>query len=1425
MNTRTMIGFVRLLSAAVFSIAALHAKSTCLEDGGHDLCQAATYLDSPTVSLCDNVAPTVFRQHAWCDVLGGTWDGAHGVCTGILATVPSGGGTYPSAFESEIHGPSCGAAPSPPGPCTTNDFCGCTNQTSMNLLTYHFDTLPFEGNTTNADGSCGGPWAENVIVGYHQPVGCPPGWLSGSGDSDRPCMKPQDALICPGHGDCVGNPVNLGSGAKIQKEVDYVAAGPGGLRFERIYNSAGFFERTARQNVNADYWRTNYSSRVIDYSGNAYLMAVVQQADGTLVPFNTSGAESQNNDGASRTLAKHVDGGGAITGWTMTTPASDVEEYDSTGKLTSITTRSGFVTTLSYDGSGLLQTITDTFGRAITLTYDANGWLLTMTDPHSRVYTYGYDGKGRLITATYPDSTVRSYLYENATYIYALTGITDERGVRVSTYGYDGNGRANLTQHTGPDDKWTVSVNDSPTGVTTTATDGYGTSHTFAFTKVNGAVRRTSDQDFYLGTQTWSNFDANGNAQSFTDRNSNVTHYTYDLTRNLETSRTEAYGTSIARTITTTWNSTYRLPATITEPSGTSGVNQVTTFTYDTSGNLTKKNITAGTKVREWNYTVNSRGQVLTIDGPRTDVTDVTTITYYGDTDTCVGCRGQVHTVTNALSQVTSFDSYDADGRPTQITDANGVATTLTYKKRGWLASRSTAGEITTYDYDQAGNLTLVTMPDSSWISYEYDAANAVVGVGNSLGDSIDYELDVMGNRVGESVYDPAGNLRKMLQREWDGANRLAYEMGASSQTTSYTYDGDKNLKTVTDPMGRVTTNTYDALNRLTQVNDAAGGNTNFTYDAKGRLASVQDPKLSSSFKTTYTYDPIGNLTTQVSPDTGTTTFTYDDAGNVATQTDARSTTTTYTYDALNRVTAATVTDGTVTYEYDNNTTGGSYAKGHLTKITDPSGNTAYAYDSLGRITSKTQTVTASPSNKSFTVGYSYSSGRQTGITYPSGRAITYTFDAKGSVASIAVDGTTTILSGATYFPFGPPSGWTWGNGEPMQRVYDLDGRVSALTLGPAAATYASLAQTYGYDSLNRLTSADLGGGSTQSYTYDANSNRTNLTVNGSSSTNYTYPSSSHRLSSLSGATSKSFTYDNAGNTTASGSLALVYDGRGRMKQAGTTTYLVNGLGQRVRKNTGSDTYFAYDEAGHVIGEYDSSGNPIEETVWLQDLPVAIIKPNGGSFSLFYVWTDNLGSPRQVSDTSNVVRWIWDNNDPFGKNASNENPAGVGAFNYNLRFSGQYADSESGLNYNYFRDYDPTLGRYAESDPIGISGGPNTYVYTMDKPLKARDPYGLQFGGSIALPPISRPVPLPIPRPSFPIPMPLEPGDNGGNSDDDYERWERCMENCASMRNTGLLLCRIMHGWPGEENHERWEKCVSAVTLQYNMCTAKCFSC
>ncbi|UUZ56516.1 RHS repeat-associated core domain-containing protein [Massilia sp. H-1] len=169
--------------------------------------------------------------------------------------------------------------------------------------------------------------------------------------------------------------------------------------------------------------------------------------------------------------------------------------------------------------------------------------------------------------------------------------------------------------------------------------------------------------------------------------------------------------------------------------------------------------------------------------------------------------------------------------------------------------------------------------------------------------------------------------------------------------------------------------------------------------------------------------------------------------------------------------------------------------------------------------------------------------------------------------------------------------------------------------------------------------------------------------------------------------------------------------------------YLRNGARQRVTKRStdGSATHFVFDENGLLLAELDRAGATVTEHIWLAAQPVGVIV-NGVAY---YVFADHLNTPRLIADTADRARWRWHSN-PFGSTIPEENPSGLGKLVYGQRFPGQYYDAESGLHYNYFRDYDPQTGRYVESDPIGLRGGINTYGYVGGNPVSRIDPLGLE---------------------------------------------------------------------------------------------------
>jgi len=170
-----------------------------------------------------------------------------------------------------------------------------------------------------------------------------------------------------------------------------------------------------------------------------------------------------------------------------------------------------------------------------------------------------------------------------------------------------------------------------------------------------------------------------------------------------------------------------------------------------------------------------------------------------------------------------------------------------------------------------------------------------------------------------------------------------------------------------------------------------------------------------------------------------------------------------------------------------------------------------------------------------------------------------------------------------------------------------------------------------------------------------------------------------------------------------------------------TTQYLYDALGQLVQKTVGGTaTLLMYDRGGSPVRRVHQQRGAHQETIWMGDIPVATLRPNGSSISIYYVETDQLNAPRVITRTDNhypMWRWIPIHSAPL---LPIRIPYGYGTFIYNLRFPGQYYQSETGLYYNYFRDYDPQTGRYIESDPIGLRGGINTYGFVGANPIQSQ---------------------------------------------------------------------------------------------------------
>jgi RHS repeat-associated protein len=592
-----------------------------------------------------------------------------------------------------------------------------------------------------------------------------------------------------------------------------------------------------------------------------------------------------------------------------------------------------------------------------------------------------------------------------------------------------------------------------------------------------------------------------------------------------------------------------------------------------------------------------------------------------------------------------------------------------------------------------------------------------------------------------------------------------------------------------------VTLYSYDALGNLVcveQHGNAATG-TGCPATPPGPTDPPVQPDPNNPWRRRlFAYDSLSRLRWASNPESGVISYTYDADGNLLqktspapNQTGTATQTVSYCYDALHRVLgkgygaqSCPLATPVVTYAYDS----GINATGHLISMTDQAGIATYTYDVMGRLATEARTLTgANNGTISKNVSYEYNvDGSLYKLHYPSGKVVTYTPDLAGRTVSAVDSGSgTNYVTGATYAPSSALASFISGSGGaasitnsftynqrlqpiamsatmPGQTLFSIsydfhagngtagsgadNGNVSGITNNKDITR----SQTFAYDALNRLTSAQNAGtdcGATvlegkkkfwgNTYTYDAWGNLTNKVL-----IQTPVPAcSGEGLSVAAGANNRlgsGYLYDAAGNMTFNATpptQTYAYDEENRLTGAAGFTYTYDGDGNRVRKsngNTAPDGTLYWYMAPGVVAESDLAGTLKSEYVFFDGERVARRDGPTGAGGVFYYFSDHLKTASVITDSAGVIKaesdyYPWGGELKFVDNDSND-----------YKFTGKKRDVETGLDYFGARYYSNGLGRWVSADwsatpvpvPYADFGDPqslNLYGYVRNVPTAKND--------------------------------------------------------------------------------------------------------
>ncbi|MEW8509081.1 MAG: hypothetical protein AB2598_20560, partial [Candidatus Thiodiazotropha sp.] len=416
------------------------------------------------------------------------------------------------------------------------------------------------------------------------------------------CGDPLPAKECK-----KGNPVDIFTGNKLQKEQHITSFGNNGISLSWYYNAQ-------RKPVNTYWgpsvtnqplissgkpvWMHDYEKRLYFYEyGIRPVIERVHPADSNSLYLVKMG---ENNwvDALGVVFPKMEERiEEPVERWKYTAPNGVTEYYDPQGRLIKQTDSQGRAILLSYADNKLSQ-VSNWKGHTLDFTYNINGVLESVVDSTGHAYRYEFNGDGLLTSIIFPDETptndtdnpVRSFLYEDMVIPHALTGIIDENGQLAASWTYSGDGRAISSSHAGGADTTTFGYGTD----STTVTNPLGKETTYHYSPVTN-IWGVVFKNVYLidraeghasthcaAASTDYEYDRDGFVKKEIDRNGNITTYTRD-TQGRELSKTEARYNSEERTVSTTWDTELNKPLIITES------DRITEYVYDDKGRLMSK--------------------------------------------------------------------------------------------------------------------------------------------------------------------------------------------------------------------------------------------------------------------------------------------------------------------------------------------------------------------------------------------------------------------------------------------------------------------------------------------------------------------------------------------------------------------------------------------------------------------------------------------------------------------------------------------------------------------------------------------------------------------------------------------------------------------------------------------------------------------